>query len=51
MKNERKHGNKSRSNRDGEERRFLETENIREGLGGGVVTYCWQGWPCILGAL
>lgn len=33
MKGERKHENKPRSLRDSESRRFLEMENIREGLG------------------
>lgn len=35
MKDERKHGNKPRSNRDSEGRRLLETENVGERMGRG----------------
>lgn len=56
MKGERKHENKPRSLRDSESRRFLEMENIREGLGRVSPTasragLAKQGWPCVLGAL
>lgn len=44
MKGERKHENKPRSHRDSKGKRFLETENTKEGLGR-AVTYCWQGLP------
>lgn len=56
MKGERKHENKLRSHRDSEGRRFLETKNIRKGLGRVSPTasragLAKQGWPCTLGAL